>query len=127
MEKQTFILFTENKSLVDKLSDEQAGKLIKAVFQYECDDTFPDFSDDLALSLVFDVMKRQLDYSREKYEIIKEKRKEAANRRWQNTKNSSNTAKDTNECKSIQTDANACKCIQKDANECKSMQMLYCN
>ena len=32
--KDSFILYTEQKEVIDKLSDEQAGKLIKAIYKY---------------------------------------------------------------------------------------------
>ena len=33
--KNSFILYTEQKAVIDKLTDEQAGKLIKAIYAHE--------------------------------------------------------------------------------------------
>ena len=41
MEKDSFILFAEQKEVFDSLTDEQAGKLIKAIFQYEVNNIEP--------------------------------------------------------------------------------------
>ena len=66
-DKSTFVLFMENREYIDQLSDDQAGRLFKAVFAYEEDGTVPDFSDDVALSITFGVMRKQLDYMNEQY------------------------------------------------------------
>ena len=32
--KDSFVLYTDQKAVIDKLSNEQAGKLIKAIYTY---------------------------------------------------------------------------------------------
>lgn len=66
-DKKTLVLFIENREYIDQLSDDQAGRLMKAVFAYEEDGTVPDFSDDITLSILFGVMRKQLDYMDEQY------------------------------------------------------------
>lgn len=66
-DKKTLVLFIENEEYINQLSNDQAGRLMKAIFVYEKDGTVPDFSDDITLSILFGVMKKQLDYMDEQY------------------------------------------------------------
>lgn len=75
-DKNSFIMFVDYKEKFKKLSDEQMGKLIRAVFEYEDSGVEPDM-DDLIVSMAFDVIKVDLDKNHAKYEEIVEKRKEA--------------------------------------------------
>ncbi len=75
-DKNSFIMFVDYKEKFKKLSDEQMGKLIRAVFDYEDSGVEPDM-DDLIVSMAFDVIKVDLDKNHAKYEEIVEKRKEA--------------------------------------------------
>jgi len=75
MAKDSFILYTEQKAVVDKLTDEQAGKLIKAIYEYEETGEIPEL--DSVLDLVFTPFKIALDKNDSKWEEIKQKRSEA--------------------------------------------------
>lgn len=75
-DKNSFIMFVDYKEKFKKLSDEQMGKLIRAVFEYEDSGVEPDM-DDIIVSMAFDVIKVDLDKNHAKYEEIVEKRKEA--------------------------------------------------
>ena len=66
-DKKTLVLFIENEEYINQLSNDQAGRLTKAVFAYEDEGAVPDFSDDITLSILFGVMKKQLDYMDEQY------------------------------------------------------------
>ena len=39
--KDSFILYTEQKEVVDKLTDEQAGKIFKAIYEYALTNKMP--------------------------------------------------------------------------------------
>lgn len=73
--KDSFILYTEQKEIIDKLTDEQAGKLIKAIYQYAKDGTMPEL--DMLLEIAFIPIKQNLERNSEKWEDIKQKRSEA--------------------------------------------------
>ena len=73
--KKSFILYLDRKKELDMLTDEQAGKIIKAVYQYAEDGTEPDFQE-LALKLVFSIFRSQIDMNAEKYAEICKKRSE---------------------------------------------------
>lgn len=75
MEKDSFILYTEQKEVVDKLTDEQAGKIFKAIYEYVKTDKMPKL--DGLLDIVIIPFKQSLDRNMEKWEEIKKKRSEA--------------------------------------------------
>lgn len=64
------------------LSDEEAGKLIKAVFAYEVNEVKPGFKEGTILSHVFLYIKDCLDNNRRKYEEICERNRQNIINRW---------------------------------------------
>ena len=75
MAKDSFILYTEQKEVIDKLSDEQAGKLIKAIYEYVETEKMPEL--DSLLDIVIIPFKQNLDRNKEKYNKISEIRAKA--------------------------------------------------
>lgn len=75
MAKDSFILYTEQKEVIDKLTDEQAGKLIKAIYEYVETGEMPKL--DTMLDLVIIPFKQNIDRNADKYEETKKKRSEA--------------------------------------------------
>lgn len=73
--KDSFILYTEQKEVVDKLSDEQAGKIFKAIYEYVQTNKMPKL--DGLLDIIIIPFKQSLDRNTEKWEEIKKKRSEA--------------------------------------------------
>ena len=73
--KDSFILYTEQKEVIDKLTDEQAGKLIKAIYEYVETDKMPQL--DSLLEIVIIPFKQNIDRNIDKWEQIKQKRSEA--------------------------------------------------
>lgn len=71
--KDSFILYQEQKEIFDSLTDNEAGKLIKAIFEYESGQS-PKLNK--TLSLVFIPIKNALDRNRQKYEAQVEKNRE---------------------------------------------------
>ena len=61
----TILFFTEHRAAIDYLSDEDAGKLIKALFAYVDEGKLPDFNGPM-MSL-FTVIRTQIDRSHEAY------------------------------------------------------------
>lgn len=72
MRKENFLLYKDYKPNVDILSDEQAGKLFKAIFAYVEDRTLPQFKDGM-LRMAFEFIKNQLERDLEKYKETVEK------------------------------------------------------
>ena len=87
MAKDSFILYLEQKQIFEMLTDEEAGQLIKAIFQYE--DTGQLISLDKSLQIAFIPIRSALDRNKEKYEKVVERNKKNIEKRWQkeNTKN----------------------------------------
>ena len=73
--KKSFILYTDIKATVDKLSDEYAGKLFKHILAYVNDEN-PTTSD-LLLEIAFEPVKQQFKRDLQKWEDIKSKRSDA--------------------------------------------------
>ena len=89
MAKNSFILYHNYREQLEDLTDEQVGKLFSAIFDYEIDDTVPEFTDK-ELKIVFKFIKPILDSDKEKYEKTCKKNKENIKKRW-NKKNINNT------------------------------------
>lgn len=73
--KDSFILYTEQKAVIDKLTDEQAGKLIKAIYEYVATGITPQL--DMTIDLVITPFITTLDKNKKKYEATCKKRAEA--------------------------------------------------
>ena len=76
--KDSFILYTEQKAVIDKLSDEQAGRLIKAIYEYVSTGEMPKL--DSVLDLVITPFKTILDKDKENYEKVCKLRAEAGSK-----------------------------------------------
>lgn len=82
--KKSIVLYTDLITTFDKLTDDEAGRLIKHLFRY-VNDLKPE--SDRMTEILFEPIKQQLKRDLEKWEGIKDKRSEAgkagANKRWQ--------------------------------------------
>lgn len=76
--KDSFILYTEQKAVLDKLTDEQAGKLIKAIYEYVETGNIPEL--DNVMDLVITPFKTILDKDKAKYEEVSKARAEAGSK-----------------------------------------------
>lgn len=87
-DKNSFILYNEQKEVFDSLTDEQAGRLIKTIFEYEVNQKLPD---DPLIKVVFISIRQTLDKNKEKWKEAKRKKSEAGKRgmqsRWGNKDN----------------------------------------
>ena len=83
--KKSFLLYCDLIHTVQKLNDQQAGKLFKHVLEY-VNDLNPQ-TDDILLQVCFEPIRQSLKRDLQKYENIREKKSEAgkkgANKRWQ--------------------------------------------
>ncbi|MGN1086146.1 MAG: DUF6291 domain-containing protein [Porcipelethomonas sp.] len=90
--KKSFVLYTDNMEQFEMLSDEQAGKLIKAIFAYSESNIMPDFHDGM-LTMAFSFIKGQIDRDSEKWEETRKKRAEAGRKGGKQTQaNQANAA-----------------------------------
>ncbi len=80
MNRKSFVLYLDQKEIIDTLTDEQAGKLIKAIYSY-CEGTDPEL--DPVLRLAFIPIKQTLRRDYEKWLNIVERNKENIKKRYQ--------------------------------------------
>lgn len=87
MAKDSFILYLEQQEIFEMLEDEEAGRLIKAIFKYEKTGLIPQL--DKSLKIAFIPIKSVLDRNKEKYEKVVERNKQNIEKRWkkEDTKN----------------------------------------
>jgi len=76
MDKSSFLIYLSYEEQFNLLTDEQLGKLIKAIIKYEKTGEIPEL--DGMLNLAFSFIKTQLDIDRAKYNKKCEKNKENA-------------------------------------------------
>ncbi|MBQ3330067.1 MAG: hypothetical protein IJG87_02690 [Ruminococcus sp.] len=76
-----FFTYFHHSALIRHLTDEQAGRLYKALLLYGDEGTEPDFSDDQTCALAFIVLKGEIDLNFEKYAEVCENRSKAAKER----------------------------------------------
>ena len=110
--KKSFILYFDEATQFNMLSDAEAGKLIKALFEFAESGTVPDFSEK-STAIVFSFISQQIARDTKKWEKTCKQRSEAAKSRW----NRVNAQNATNECDDIQMNANAYGSMQDDAND----------
>ena len=77
MAKNSFILYYDQKEVIDELTDEQAGKLFKAIYEYNVEKKIKLTGE---LKLVFIPFKTAFDRNDEKWEETAEQRSEAGKR-----------------------------------------------
>lgn len=110
MVRDSFILYTEQKEIFESLSDEQAGKLIKQIFDYINTGKEPEVEG--MLKVAFIPIRQILDRNNNKWENTKKKRSEAgrrgANNRWTNKNDikTANTKTAKNEIANAKVDEN---------------------
>jgi hypothetical protein len=121
MTKKTLILFTELKEVFDTLSNEQAGQLIKAIFEYEQTNILPDLEG--LLKIVFIPIRQSIDRNRIKYENVCDRNKENIGKRWNknNTKNTNGKIGINKNTKNTDKDKDSDKDKEKDNNKEKDI------
>ena len=98
--KKSFIIYSDSKSLVDKLPNKTAGELFKMLFAYVNDEN--PTTEDILLEIAFEHFKQKLKQDLVKWDETKKKRSEAGKKgmaaRWNNNKT---ITKDNNVIKPI--------------------------
>lgn len=67
-DKKSFLLYLDYEQHFSLLTDDELGKLIRAIFKYEAERTEPDFLNAPIIAMCFSFIKSQLDRDREEYE-----------------------------------------------------------
>lgn len=113
MGKKNFLIEKKWKKMIANLPDDKAGQLIKAIFNHA--DGEDVVIDDPVLSAVFFVIQEEMDENERLYEAECQKRREAANKRWEKQRKDDVT-------EDMQDDASASLSIQNDASASMSMK-----
>ena len=71
MAKNSFVIYHSYRETLEDLTDEQVGKLFRAIFDYEIDNKEPNFTGELKIAFRF--IKKDLDINLNKYENICER------------------------------------------------------
>lgn len=74
--RNSFVLYTDQRAVIDKLSNEQAGKLIKAIYEYASTGEMPELDDEI-LNFVIIPIQQTLNRDFEKYSETVERRRKA--------------------------------------------------
>ena len=121
--KDTFILYTSYKDAIMILSDEQAGRLLKAIFEYATTGVKVEI-EDMAVKFAYMLIVSQIESSNRQYEKKCERNRENAAKRWQSmaTENIQTQEGNATECDGIRTDATECDGIRTDATECDGIR-----
>lgn len=109
--KKSFILYADYIKHIGRLSDEDAGRLFKAIFNYVNSGELPDL--DGMAAMAFSFISNQLDSDFQKYEETCKKRSENIKKRWEKAKSSSKPDAITSDTK----DTNAYNCIFCNTND----------
>ena len=104
--KESFVLYTEQKAVINKLSDEQAGKLIKAIYEYVETGEMPEL--DNVLDLVITPFKTVLDKDKAKYEEVSKARAEAGSKGGKQNKQNEAKISKSKQKKHLQTKDSNC-------------------
>lgn len=83
-EQKGFIVYGNNEEILDRLTDEEAGKLLKAMTKYFNHGTEPKFSG--ALEFVWIPIRQQMDANAEKYQDKCEKNRKKIQDYWDKVK-----------------------------------------
>lgn len=116
-EQIAFLLQKDQKEIVDELTNEEAGIIFKAIYEYEDTKKVPNLNK--TLRIVFKQFKVKLDSYDVAYEQKCLKNKENADKRWGKNK-------DTNVCERMQSnamDANKIKINKNKINKIKKKEM----
>ena len=105
-EQKCIMLYHDTIEQWEMLSNEQAGRLIKALLRYGKSGERIN-SDDEAVTMAFSFISSQIDRDNQKWEKTCEKRREAINKRWSTKYNSiQKNTNDTNTITNTVTDTN---------------------
>ena len=88
-ERKSFMLYLDSEAQFELLTDEQAGKLIKALIKYAKYEENPDFEDGM-LKMAFSFISSQIRRDSEKYERRCERNRQIALEREKQRKESTN-------------------------------------
>lgn len=85
-EKENFIMYHNQYSLIEELSDKDKGILLDSLYKYSMNNDIPNFEKGSPLSIVFKSFKNSIDISNDKYQETCRKNQENINKRYEKEK-----------------------------------------
>ena len=103
--KKSILLYQDQKEVFDTLTDEQAGKLIKAIFQYQENGEF--ILIDPLLKIIMIPIRQSIDRNSDKYDSVCKRNAENIAKRWNkdDTKNTTGKTGIPNDTKNTNNDS----------------------
>lgn len=123
--KDSFILYTDQRAVIEKLTDEQAGKLIKAIYQYTEEGTMPEL--DTLLEIAIIPIKQNIDKNNEKWEEERQKRSEAGRLGGLKKAKNQQDSSDTKQNQAMLSNVKECQAELSNAKERLANQAVYVN
>ena len=65
--KENFLLYNEDYSMIEELSDEDVGSVIKSIFRYAINNEIPEYDKGTTKSVLFKHIQRTIDINNKKY------------------------------------------------------------
>lgn len=106
-DSNTILLFTEQRTAFEYLSDEDAGRMIKAIYAYADEGTIPNFEG--AMMSLFSLVRSQIDRSREAYQKKCEQNRRNSRRRKNMLGKSDELSTDNENDPSLSADNERCQ------------------
>lgn len=113
-QQKVFLIEKNQKEIIDELTNEEAGIIFKAIFEYVETKKTPNL--EKTLKIVFKQFKQRLDFFEEKYEQKCLKNKENIEKYWREKKEKKD---DTNVYERIQSNTNVYKIKEKEKEKIK--------
>ena len=110
-----FLVYYDNEVVVCRLPDEEAGKLFKSLFPYGRKSIKPDFENNPALAMAFDILSMAIDQNKEWYDKKCKTNRENIKKRWGASVNDG-IPNDTSVYDGIPNDTNVYDGIPNDMN-----------
>jgi hypothetical protein len=114
-DKKSFVLYSDQRSIIDMLSDEQAGQLLKHIYSYVNDEN-PELKD-LSLKLAFEPIKLQLKRDLKKWDNQREQRIRAGKISAENRKRKSTSVNEKERKATVNVNGNVNVNVNDNVNE----------
>ena len=122
-DKTSFILYGSYEEQLDMLTDEQTGKLLKAIYVYAR--TGEKHSDDPMVAMMLSVISHQMDIDARKYAESVERRKVAASKAGKISAEKRAMKKVAEECEMQECEAQEYQPNATNVNDCQRFQHVY--
>jgi hypothetical protein len=112
---KSFLLYKDSLSILKQLTDEEAGKLFKAIYEYQTNNILPQ---DRLITIIFETFLNQFKRDDQKYQNVIERNKNNIAKRWNkiDTKNTSGKIGIPKDTKNTDSDSDSVTDKDKDIN-----------